>query len=88
MIELETARWVIELILVGLAVVLWFLMRKLIVDVENLGKALAEYKLHVAEKYVTQDGMTKAFDSIGIQIAEVFRKLERIDDKLDKKADK
>lgn len=40
-------------------------------------RELAEYKLHVAETYLT----TKAMDSI-------LAKLDRIEDKLDKKQDK
>jgi hypothetical protein len=84
----QNFRWVLDILLVIVGTVMWFLMRKLIADVEALGKALDAYKLHVAENYVTQPAMTKAFEAITSHLAEVFRKLERIDDKLDKKADK
>ncbi len=86
--ELETARWVIELVVGGFSVVVWFLLRKLIADMGDLEKALAAYKLHVAETYVTQSGLTKAVENFSAGIGEVFRKLERIEDKLDLKQDK
>lgn len=47
------------------------------VVVADLGRELAAYKLHVAETYMTN----KAMESI-------LAKLDRIEDKLDKKQDK
>ena len=86
--ELEVFRWGVDILLVALATVMWFLMRKLIADVEAIGKTLADYKLHVAENYVTQNGLGKAIDNFTGQVDNIFKKLERIEDKLDGKADK
>lgn len=51
-------------------------------------KALADYKLHVAETYTTHSALEKAIDAINRSIDAVFAKLDRIEEKLDKKADK
>jgi hypothetical protein len=88
MSDLQTFRWALDLLLLGFATVLWFLLRKLISDVGAITKALADYKLHVAENYVTQSSLSKSMDALAGSIGEVFRKLERIEDKLDGKADK
>ncbi len=53
-----------------------------------LKDALADHKLHVAETYVPNTQMQKAIDAFNDAIKAVFAKLERIDDKLDAKADK
>jgi hypothetical protein len=88
MIDFDSFRWVIELILGVLATVMWYLLRKIISDVGELGKALDNYKLYVSERFVTQGSLSKAIDNFSSGIGEVFRKLERIEDKLDLKADK
>lgn len=55
---------------------------------EKLDRDLQSYKLHVAETYVTQSDLTKAIDTFSKSVEAVFKKLERIEDKLDNKADK
>lgn len=87
-VDFATLRAVVEMLIAALCGVMWFLMRGVMSDVRTQAKELAAYKLHVAEKYVTQDGLTKALDGISSQIEAVFRKLDRIDEKLDGKADK
>jgi hypothetical protein len=69
-IEAETIRWAFELILVALAVVLWYLMRQLIDDMRVLEKDLSTYKPHVAETFVTQGGLGKAVDNFAAGINE------------------
>jgi predicted nucleic acid-binding Zn-ribbon protein len=49
---------------------------------------LAAFKLHVAESYVTGNELSKAIDTFNRSIDAVFVKLDRIEEKLDKKADK
>jgi hypothetical protein len=49
---------------------------------------LAEFKLHCAETFVTSSALEKAIDRFSESINAVFKKLERIDEKLDGKADK
>lgn len=51
-------------------------------------KELAQFKLECAEKYSTKDELAKAMEQLGDAIKAVFAKLERIEDKLDKKVDK
>ena len=50
--------------------------------------ALASYKLHVAETYVTTSELTTAIDRLTETVQSLFEKLNRIEDKLDRKADK
>jgi uncharacterized coiled-coil DUF342 family protein len=49
---------------------------------------LAAYKLHVAEVYVTTNELTKAIDALNETIKGVFSRFDRLDQKLDRKADK
>ena len=53
---------------------------------------LAEFKLHAAETYVTNSALEKAIDRFSTSIDAVFRKLEQMDEKFDRrlaeKADK
>jgi septal ring factor EnvC (AmiA/AmiB activator) len=71
-----------------LCAVLWFLFREAKTRAEATAREFAEYKVHIAENYVTHADLTKAIDAISRSIEAVFAKLERIEDKLDKKADK
>ena len=50
-------------------------------DLNSLSKRLSDHKIHAAEKFATKSDVDKGFDR-------VMRKLENIDDKLDRKADK
>ncbi|RFP19198.1 MULTISPECIES: hypothetical protein [unclassified Duganella] len=99
----ELVRLIIELV-VGLlvtpfALVLWWMLRKLVADVATLERAgqerhamqeqrLAEYKLHAAENFSTKNDLGAAMSQVSRSIDAVFGKLERIEDKLDGKADK
>jgi len=108
--SIEVIRLVIELV-VGLlvtpfALVLWWMLRKLVADVVALEKTvqerdtaarereaahdknLAEYKLHVSETFSTKNDLGKAMEQLVRSVDAVFNKLERIEDKLDSKADK
>ena len=91
MTDFESARLVTEIV-VGLLTafggVLWWIVRKLVADVREGEKELSAYKLHASETYSTKNDLAKAFEQIGEAIKAVFAKLERIDDKLDMKADK
>lgn len=49
---------------------------------------LNAFKLHAAETFVTSSALEKAIDRFNDSINAVFKKLERIDEKLDSKADK
>jgi hypothetical protein len=92
MIDLETIKLVIELLVTvfvtPLACVLWWMLRKLVADVRDLERALADYKLHVSENFSTKNDLTKAIEQFSRSVDAVFMKLERIEDKLDMKADK
>ncbi|OVE48547.1 hypothetical protein CBW21_08250 [Chromobacterium violaceum] len=79
--------------------VAWYLYRRLQGQVDRNGeqhskalaelhKDLSEHRLHVAENYVTNTVLTRALDSLNDTIKAVFQKLDRIDEKLDRKADK
>ena len=49
---------------------------------------LSAYKLHVAEHYVTTNELTKAIESLNDTIKAIFVRFDRLDSKLDSKADK
>lgn len=101
--SLELIRLGIELV-VGLlvtpfALVLWWMLRKLVGDVASLEKAgqaraaaqdkdLGEYKLHVSETFSTKNDLGKVMEQLNRSVDAVFNKLERIEDKLDSKVDK
>jgi septal ring factor EnvC (AmiA/AmiB activator) len=78
----------LQAVVVGLCAVLWFLFREARAKADATAKEFAEYKVHIAENYVTHNDLTKAIDAISRSIEAVFAKLDRIEDKLDKKADK
>lgn len=88
MIDLESFRWVVELLITALAIILFWNFRSLKSEVVQVSAVLAlvdkdlqQYKLHVSEHYATSSDMKSFIDA-------VFKKLDRIEDKLDKKADK
>lgn len=102
-VDFETFRFVAELVIVLLVTpfgaVLWWMLRKLVADVAALEKsterrdaegekALADFRLHAAETYSTKNELGKAIEQFSRSIDAVFAKLERIEDKLDGKADK
>jgi hypothetical protein len=79
--------WLI-LVATGCGVVLWWLFRTLHARVEKAECALSDFKLDCARTYVTSNALEKALDNLNRTISAVFDKLERIEDKLDKKVDK
>jgi uncharacterized coiled-coil protein SlyX len=90
--------WLI-LIATGCGVVIWYLYRSLHAKVDagaielnsraaSAEKALAEFKLHCAETYVTANNFERALQGLTETFKAVFAKLDRIEDKLDGKADK
>lgn len=76
------------LIASGSGAVLWWIFRSLQSRVERSEAALSEFKLECARTYVTSNALERALNALNDTIKEVFRKLERIDEKLDGKADK
>lgn len=79
--------WVLALATAAAAVV-WWVFRSQHAKVSDLDRELSAFKLHCAETYVTTNSMQKTFDTLSDAIKAVFSKLERIEDKLDGKADK
>jgi hypothetical protein len=79
--------WLI-LIATGCGAVIWWMFRSMHSRVEKLETAHADFKLHCAETFVTSNTLEKALDNLNRTINAVFAKLERIEDKLDSKADK
>lgn len=54
----------------------------------ELEKDVAGHKLHCAETFVTNSALEKAIDRFSTAIDAVYKKLEKIDDRLAEKADK
>ena len=84
----ENVRLVIEFLLVPLALLIWFLLRGLLRDQRALEKELAAFKLHASETFSTKPELGEALALLRRAVEAVFAKLERIEDKLDRKADK
>lgn len=72
----------------GCGVVLWWLFRMLHSRIAASEKRQADFELYCAKEYVTANSMRQTFDTLSDAIKAVFAKLERIEDKLDQKADK
>jgi septal ring factor EnvC (AmiA/AmiB activator) len=79
--------WLLGAAGVACAAVAW-MFRRQDARIENAERALADFKLHCAESFVTSNTLEKALDNLNKTIGAVFAKLERIEDKLDLKADK
>ncbi len=83
--DFETTRFVVEIVVgvfvTPLAIVMWFLIKKLINDMGKMERALADLQLKLAEHYVPKDD----FKSFLEEIRDMFKELGR---KLDNKADK
>lgn len=75
--DIETTRFVVEIVIAVLltpfAVVMWFLLRKLIADQKELEKALADHQLHVATSYIQKEDFNRTADAL-------FKKLDSIED--------
>jgi hypothetical protein len=72
----------------AVGVVIWWLFRAVHAKSDANEKALAEFKLHCAETFVTSNTLEKALQGLNDTFKAVFAKLDRIEDKLDLKADK
>jgi hypothetical protein len=79
--------WLI-LLATGCGVVIWWMFRTLHSRVEKAEDAIEAFKLECAKTYVTSNALEKALDNLNDTIKAVFAKLDRIDTKLDGKADK
>lgn len=59
---------------------------------DQLGRELADHKLRTAETYMTKSESTRAFDGLNrtldTLVATVTARFDKIDEKLDRKADK
>jgi hypothetical protein len=70
----------------------WWTFRTMHGRIGDLERALAKFQLHAAETYVTNSALEKAIDRFSTSIDAVFRKLEQMDEKFDRrlaeKADK
>ena len=66
----------------------FWMFRNLVARVDANERELSEFKLEAAKTFVTSSALEKAIDRLSESINAVFKKLERIDEKLDGKADK
>lgn len=74
---------------------MWWLLQGLHKRIDELEKRqvadqkqLDDFKLHCEVRYVTSDELSKAFTTFNDSIRVLFGKLDRIEDKIDLKADK
>jgi len=86
--DFENIRLVVEIVGGALFTFISWTLKKAINDLREVEKSLAEFKLHVAENYVTQNGLEKVIEQFTRSNEAIMRQLERMDNKLDGKADK
>jgi hypothetical protein len=72
----------------GVGAVAFWMFRSLVARVDANERELSDFKLEAAKTFVTSSALEKAIDRLSESINAVFKKLERIDEKLDGKADK
>lgn len=72
----------------GAGAVLFWLLRSVYARLSILEESQSEFELYCAKTYVTSNALEKALDNLNATIGAIFAKLERIEDKLDLKADK
>jgi len=71
----------------AIGTVSWWAFRLIHARVEANEKELAAFKLHAAETYVTNSALEKAIDRFSASIDAVFKKLESMDEKFDRRLD-
>jgi hypothetical protein len=71
----------------GIATVAWWAVRSIHGRQNEFEKDLAAFKLHCAESYVTNSALEKAIDRFSASIDAVFKKLESMDEKFDRRLD-
>jgi hypothetical protein len=68
--------------------VIWWAYRKQDARITAAEKALYDFKDHCSNTYVTHNNFEKALQGLTDTFKAVFAKLDRIEDKLDKKLDR
>jgi hypothetical protein len=69
----------------AIGTVSWWAFRSMHSRVGSLEREMAEYKLHVAETYAPNTALEKAMDRCSQAIDAVFRKLDAMDEKFDRR---
>lgn len=88
MMDAETIRLVAELVGIPVFGVIGWALKRTVGDLRDLEKAMSDYKLHVAENYVNKNSLEKVMEQFTRSNEAIMRQLERMDDKLDSKADR
>ena len=86
--DAETIRLIVEVIGVPVFGLVSWTLKKAIDDLRELERAMSDFKLHVAENYVTANSLEKVIEQFTRSNEAIMRQLERMDDKLDSKADR
>ena len=71
----------------GIGTVAWWAFRSMHARIGEQEKELSAFKLHAAETYVTNSALEKAIDRFSASIDAVFKKLESMDEKFDRRLD-
>jgi hypothetical protein len=84
--------WVLQALIGGFCAVLWMLFNETRKRADKANEDLSQYKIFVAERYTTAEELKQAVDSINKAFESYASKLDirldRIEAKLDRKADK
>lgn len=86
--DFTTGAGIVGALVAGASTVAWWAFRSIHARVGALEKELADHKLHVAETYAPNSTLEKAMDRFSAAIDAVYKKLERIDERLADKADR
>jgi hypothetical protein len=90
-LDVETLRFVANLVVVllvtPLGFVLWYLMRRTADLAAQNTRELDAFKLHSSETYATKADLVAANVRVERALEHLFEKLDRMDDKLDRRTD-
>lgn len=77
--------WIIEFMLGGLCIILWFMLLDVKKKAEAVAEALLLYKAHVAETYVSGTHLDKTMESVNRSLDALLTTVSRIEERLYKK---
>lgn len=81
------ANLVVILFVTPLALILWYFMRRTADATASNMRELDAFKLHASETYATKADLITATGRVERALEHLFEKLDRMDDKLDRRTD-
>lgn len=79
---------------IGISVVAWWVkqrdkeIERLMTRIAEVDDGFSKFRLQVVGEFVNKSDMDKAIDSLREMFSTIFKKLDKMDEKLDRKVDK